>query len=105
MPGEITKEEAMKKGLFETAAGTGRDRRSAPFNFELARRAVKINGATHAALTKLDILFPECQSAKAYDELPKEAKHFVEEIEKQAKIPVVLIGTGADALDIIDRRQ
>ncbi|MCL6579084.1 MAG: adenylosuccinate synthetase [Candidatus Bathyarchaeota archaeon] len=105
LPGEITKEEAIKRGWFETAAGTGRDRRSAPFNFELAKKAVTLNGATQAAVTKLDILFPTCKGAKTYDDLPKDAKQFIKEIEKQTSIPVVLIGTGPEALDIIDRRK
>jgi adenylosuccinate synthase len=105
LPEEITKEEAMKRGWFEQAAGTGRDRRSAPFNFELARKAVKINGATQAALTKLDCMFPECRGARSFENLPREAEQFVKEIEKQTGIPVVLIGTGPEALDIIDRRN
>jgi adenylosuccinate synthase len=105
MPGELTKEEALKRGWFETAAGTGRERRSAPFNFELAKKAVMVNGATQAALTKLDILYPECKNVREYDKLPKEAKQFIGEIEKQTGIPVVLIGTGPEALDIIDRRK
>jgi adenylosuccinate synthase len=105
MPGELTKEEAAKRGWFETAAGTGRERRSAPFNFELAKKAVMVNGATQAALTKLDALYPECKSTREYNKLPKEAKQFISEIEKQTGIPVVLIGTGPEALDIIDRRK
>jgi len=105
LPGELTKEEALKRRWFETAAGTGRDRRSAPFNFELARKAVMVNGATQAALTKLDILFPECKGARIYDKLSTEAKQFIKEIEKQTGISVVLIGTGPEALDIIDRRK
>ncbi|MEM3457855.1 MAG: adenylosuccinate synthetase [Candidatus Bathyarchaeia archaeon] len=105
LPGEITKEEAIKRGWFETAAGTGRDRRSAPFNFELAKKAVTLNGATQAAVTKLDVLFPACKGAKTYDDLPKDAKQFIKEIEKSTGIPVVLIGTGPEALDIIDRRK
>jgi len=105
LPGELTKEEALKCGWFETAAGTGRDRRCAPFNFELARKAVAINGATQAAVTKLDVLYPNCRGARTYDEFPREAEHFIKEIEKQTGIPVVLIGTGPDALDIIDRRK
>jgi adenylosuccinate synthase len=104
LPGEITKEEAKKRGWFETAAGTGRDRRSAPFNFELARKNAKINGATQAALTKLDCMFPECRSAKKFDDLPVNAKQFVKEIEEKTGVPIVLIGTGPEALDIIDRR-
>jgi adenylosuccinate synthase len=105
LPGELTKEEALKRGWFEKAAGTGRDRRSAPFNFEIARKAVMINGATQAAVTKLDALYPKCSGIRAYDELPNEAKQFISEIERQTGIPVVLIGTGPEALDIIDRRK
>jgi adenylosuccinate synthase len=104
LPGEITKEEAKKRGWFETAAGTGRDRRSAPFNFDLARKNAKINGATQAALTKLDCMFPECRSARKFDDLSADAKQFVKKVEEKTGVPVMLIGTGPEALDIIDRR-
>ena len=105
LPDELTKEEAIKRGWFETAAGTGRDRRAAPFNFELARKSVMINGATQAAVTKLDCIHPESKGSKTFEELSKEAKQFISKIEKQTRIPVTLIGTGPDALDIIDRRK
>jgi adenylosuccinate synthase len=105
LPDELTKEEAIKRGWFETAAGTGRDRRAAPFNFELARKSVMINGATQAAVTKLDCIYPESKGSKTFEELSKEAKQFISKIEKQTRIPVTLIGTGPDALDIIDRRK
>ena len=105
LPEELPKEEAKKRGWFEVAAGTGRERRSAPFNFEIAKKAVMINSTTQIALTKLDILYPQCKSAKSYEELPEEAKQFINEIEKQTEVPVVLIGTGPAALDIIDRRK
>jgi adenylosuccinate synthase len=105
LPGELPKEEAVKRGWFETAAGTGRDRRSAPFDFELAKKAAMMHGATQAAVTKLDVLYPECKGVRTYSELPEEAKQFVGKIEKQIGIPVVLIGTGPEALDIIDRRK
>ena len=104
LPGEISKEEAQKRGWFETAAGTGRDRRSAPFDFELAEKSAKINGATQAALTKLDSLFPNCRAVKRFGDLPEEAKDFVREVESQTGVPVVLIGTGPEAREIIDRR-
>lgn len=104
LPGEITIEEAKKRGWFETAAGTGRNRRSATFDFDLARKNAKINGATQAAMTKLDCMFPECRSARKFDDLSKEAKQFVKEVERRTGVPVVLIGTGPEALDIIDRR-
>jgi adenylosuccinate synthase len=105
LPGEITIEEAQKRGWFEVAAGTGRDRRSAPFDFDLAKKTAKINGATQAAITKLDSFFPGCRGAKQYDDLPKEAKVFINEVESKTGVPVVLIGTGPEAMEIIDRRQ
>ena len=105
LPGEISKEEAMKRGWFETAAGTGRDRRAAPFDFELAKRSVMIDGATQIALTKLDCVYPECKGAKSYEKVPIEAKQFVSKIEKETGVQVLLIGTGPDALDLVDRRN
>ncbi|MCW4019084.1 MAG: adenylosuccinate synthetase [Candidatus Bathyarchaeota archaeon] len=105
LPGEISKEDALKRGWFEVAAGTGRERRSAPFDFDLARKTAKINGATQAALTKLDVIFPECQGKRNFEDLSDKAKEFVKEVEDKTGVPVTLIGTGPDALDIIDRRK
>jgi adenylosuccinate synthase len=105
LPGEISKEEAIKRGWFETASGTGRDRRAAPFSFELAKRSVMINGATQIALTKLDAIFPEVKSARTFEEFPEEAKQFVVKVEKETGIRVNLIGTGPDAFDVTDRRK
>ncbi|MCW3982842.1 MAG: adenylosuccinate synthetase [Candidatus Bathyarchaeota archaeon] len=104
LPGEITKEEALKRGWFEVAAGTGRERRSAPFDFDLAKKTAKINGATQAAMTKLDVIYPSCKGARKFDDLPNEAKEFIKEVEKRTGVPITLIGTGPEALDIIDRR-
>ncbi len=104
LPGELSKEEAQKRGWFEIAAGTGRERRSAPFDFETARKAVMINGATQIALTKLDVLYSECEGVRDFSELSAQAIQFVKDVEKRMEIPVVLIGTGPGASDIVDRR-
>ena len=104
LPGELPWEEAQRRGWAEVATVTGRRRRAAPFNFDLARRAAMLNGATQIALTKLDVLYPECSGARGYDELPEEAKRFVSEIEEKVGVPVTLIGTGPEALDMVDLR-
>ncbi len=104
LPGELSREEAVRRGWFETAAGTGRERRSAPFDFELARRVARVHGATEAAVTKLDVLFPSCKNLASFDDLPPKAKEFIGKIEKATGVPVTIIGTGPGALDIIDRR-
>jgi len=105
LPNEISLEEAQKRGWTEYGTVTGRPRRAAPFNYDLAKRAVMLNGATQAAVTKIDVLFPECKGAKFNQELSKEAKTFIENIEREIKIPVTLIGTGPSALEMVDRRQ
>ena len=104
LPGEISKKEAKIRGWFETAAGTGRDRRSAPFDFSLARKNARINGATQAAVTKLDCVFPECKGVRKFEALSERGKNFINEVENKIEIPVVLIGTGPEAMDVIDRR-
>ena len=104
LPNEISWEEAEKRGWAEVATVTGRKRRSAPFNFNLARRAIMLNGATQIALTKIDTLYPECQGVKAFNNLSRSAKTFITKIEQELKVPVTLIGTGPGALEIVDRR-
>ena len=104
LEGEISQEEAKKRGWDEYGTVTGRQRRAAPFDYNLARRAKMINGATMIALTKLDILYPECRGAKEYLDLGADAKRFVKKIETEVKIPVSLIGTGPGVDELIDRR-
>jgi len=105
LPNELSWDEVEKRGWAEIATVTGRRRRAAPFNYELAKRAVMLNGATHAAVTKVDILFPQCRGVKSYDELSKEAKSFIQEIEERIKVPVTLIGTGPGTSEIVDIRD
>jgi adenylosuccinate synthase len=104
LEGEISFEEAKKRGWDEYGTVTGRQRRAAPFNYKLAKRAAMINGATQLAVTKLDILYPEIAGSDNYDILPDEAKAFIEEIEEKVGLPVTLIGTGPGVKELIDRR-
>jgi adenylosuccinate synthase len=64
-----------------------------------------LNGATQLAITKIDLITPEAAGLKVFEELPKEAKEFIENIESKTNRPVTLIGTGPSTLDIIDRRN
>jgi adenylosuccinate synthase len=104
LPGELTPEEVKRRGWEEYGTVTGRQRRAAPFNFELARRAAMINGATQIALTKLDVLYPECRGARDYGVLTRDARGFVERIESEVGLPVTLIGTGPELEEVIDLR-
>ena len=103
--GELSWEEAERRGWAEIATNTGRRRRAAPFDFDLAKRAVMLNGATQVTITKIDILFPECAGVTKYDEISREAKEFVGNIEKQLKVPVTMLGTGPGTMEVVDRRE
>jgi adenylosuccinate synthase len=105
LPNELSWEEAEKRGWAEVATVTGRRRRAAPFNYDLAKRAIMLNGATQAAVTKIDVLFPECKEVKSYEELSQQAKAFIKKVEREIGVPVTLVGTGPGTWEIVDRRN
>src|SRR5438874_8201876 len=104
LEGQLDRDEVARRGWTEFGTVTGRERRAAPFDFKLAKRAVQLNGATQIALTKLDVLFPSAKGARHIEDLDKTAKAFISEIEKKTGIPVMLIGTGPKEEDLIDLR-
>lgn len=105
MPGTLSEEEIKKRGWDEYGTVTGRPRRAAPIDFDVARKAIRLNGATQIALTKLDIVFPETAGATTAAELSKDALEFIIKIEKETGIPVTFIGTGPEAKSLIDLRD
>ena len=102
---ELSLEDAKKRGWSEFGTVTGRQRRAADFDFDLARRAIMLNGATQISITKLDVLFADCAGKTSYEELSDEAKAFVANIERELDTPVTIIGTGPAVNDVIDRRR
>ena len=102
---EIDAEEAKEKNWLEFGSVTGRQRRAAPFDISLAKKSIQINSANQIALTKLDIIFPQCKGIRDYSKLANEAKKFIETIESETGIPVTIIGTGSEIDDTIDRRR
>ena len=102
---ELSLEDAEKRGWSEFGTVTGRQRRAADFDFELARRAIMLNGATQLSITKLDVLFSDCAGKTSYDQLSDDAKTFIENIEDKLNTPVTIIGTGPEVNDVIDRRN
>ena len=100
---ELSPEDAEARGWSEFGTVTGRQRRAADFDFDLARRAVMLDGATQVSITKLDVLYPECAGMTSYDELPGDARSFIGKIEERLHTPVTVIGTGPGIADVIDR--
>lgn len=102
---QLSRDEVLRRGWMEHGTVTGRERRAAPFDFKLAKRAVQLNGGTQIALTKLDVLYPSAKGVHEYSRLPAEAQDFVLRIERETTIPVSIIGTGANEEDIVDLRR
>jgi adenylosuccinate synthase len=102
---ELSLEDAEKKNWSEFGTVTGRQRRAADFDFDLARRAIMLNGATQISITKLDVLFTDCAGKTSYDELSDDAKSFIKNIENELNTPVTIIGTGPAINDVVDRRS
>jgi adenylosuccinate synthase len=102
---ELSLDDAEKKGWSEFGTVTGRQRRAADFDFDLARRAIMLNGATQISITKLDVLFSDCAGETSFEKLSDDAKAFIKNIEDKLNTPVTIIGTGPDIYDVIDRRS
>ncbi|MCZ6613250.1 MAG: adenylosuccinate synthetase [Thaumarchaeota archaeon] len=105
LPGELNEQEIQSRGWSESGTVTGRSRRAAPFDFELARKAIALNSATMLAVTKLDTLYPAAGGVREFNKLPEDARRFVNDLEKELDLQISLIGTGPDTMDIIDRRE
>ena len=104
MPGELGPSETSKKGWEEFGTVTGRLRRAAEFDFDLAKRAVMLSSATQISITKLDVRFPNCAGVTSYNDLDDDARSFIKNIETKLGVTVTLIGTGPYVDDVIDLR-
>jgi len=102
---ELSLEEAKNKGWSEFGTVTGRQRRAADFDFDLAKRAIMLNSATQISITKLDVIFPDCAGKTSFEELSNDAQSFIINIENKLNTPVTIIGTGPNVNEIIDRRK
>lgn len=105
LAGELDADEISRRGWGEFGTVTGRPRRAADFDYDLAARAIMLNGATQIAITKLDVRFPDCAGVRSYDELSADAHAFLNEVEDRLHVPVTLVGTGPMADQIVDRRR
>ena len=104
MPGELGPSETSKKGWEEFGTVTGRLRRAAEFDFDLAKRAVMLSSATQISITKLDVRFPNCVGVTSYNDLDDDARSFIKNIETKLGVTVTLVGTGPHVDDVIDLR-
>lgn len=103
-PTEMPRQEVEELGWEEFGAVTGRPRRIGEFDYDVARRSAMINGATQVAVTNLDRRFKEAFAATRLEDLPAEARKFIDGIQEAIGVPVALISTGPDLEHTIDLR-
>ncbi len=110
----------------EYGATTGRPRRCGWIYLPHLRRAVRTNGVTHWAITKLDVLdgeevihvgtgekkghivyrdFPgwkePTEGCTKFQDLPKNAVSYLEFLQSETRVPIALIGTGPGRDEVI----
>ena len=99
---ELSEQEIVDRGLVEISSIEGKIRRKAEFDFEMLKKAVEVNGATQIAVTFLEHAFPEVKNAKTWRDISKNARLFIDKIEKETDIPVTILNTGKAYNNIID---
>jgi len=104
-PTEISQEKAEELGIVEFGTVTGRRRRIGLFDFDLAKRAVMINGATQLTITCVDRLFKGASKVQKWEKLPKDAQDHICKIEDELDVPVTIVSTGSGVEDIVDMRS
>lgn len=109
LPNEISWEEVTKISgypdpIAEFGTVSGRLRRVAAFDMDMVRRAVIVNNPTSLAVSGLDYLDYRNFAASSIASLTLPSQRFLTNLEKDLGTRVLLIGTGPDLENSIDRR-
>ena len=89
----------------EKTTTTKRDRRIGECSWQMFRKACELNSPTDIALTFVDYHSINNSNIRRFDDLTKETRNFIEEIESCSGAKVSLIGTAFDYRAVIDRRN
>lgn len=109
---EITWEEVKRRcgapddiSLEEKTTVTKKTRRVFEMNWERLKYVTKLNRPTGIALNFVQYIDWNALGCTRYHELPGKVRRFIDRVEMETGVPVVLIGTGARNNEIIDRRS
>jgi adenylosuccinate synthase len=91
--------------LAEYTSVTGRLRRVGNFDWDLAKRAVRINRPTALAVHGIDYLDYEDLGKRHWDELGPTSRRFIAELERRLNVAVRYVFTGPAGSDLIDRGE
>jgi adenylosuccinate synthase len=89
--------------ISELTTTTKRVRRVARFDWEIVYRAVRANAPRGIALHGADYLDYANKGVREFNALTQATQVFVDEVEKQTGVPVILVGTGPTQDELVDR--
>lgn len=87
----------------ERTTVTNKVRRIAEFDWDLSRRSILVNGATAQALTFADYIDPEIAGVTSWHALSTPVRAFIDQLEDNHGVPVVLVGTGGPRWSVVSR--
>jgi adenylosuccinate synthase len=107
---EITWEQLQRESQYpypieEHTTVTKRVRRVGRFEWELARKAVQVNGPTRLALNGLDYLDYRNAESRQVNELCPKARNFIQELQGIVGVPIDYLGVGPALNQIICRQS
>lgn len=100
----ISRDSAYPGTLEEFTTVTGRLRRVAEFDWELASRAVTANRPTALAMHGADYLEFSDRGVTSWDQLGRRSRAFVAELEDRLGVAVQWVFTGPEPGQLVDRR-
>ncbi len=102
---EITVRSGSSRLLQEYTTVTGRLRRVFEQDYCLLQRAILVNKPDYLALLFLDYITIDDFGKKAFEELTPLSRKYIQELEEKLQTPILLIGTGPEEHQLIDRRD
>lgn len=91
--------------LEEYTTVTKKKRRVFEMNWDRLKYNIMINQPTGIILNFAQYIDWNAYKCKDYKKLPLKVKEFIDRIEKETNVPVIIIGTGESESDIIDLRK
>lgn len=106
LPNETTFEEIQSlscapKTYYEKASVTNRPRRVGFFDVNAVKQACMYNRPSYLAIMGMDRLDNKNYGIKDFSKLSEKALSFIEYVEEETNVPVILVGTGFDSKEAI----
>ncbi len=97
--------EKLGRPVLEHTTVTGKVRRIAEWDMELAKTCCMLHGPNEIALTFLDYVNPDDEGVDDWTKLSEQSQNYVRHIEDKLRVPITFVGTGGPKLRVLKRYQ